>query len=114
MELSETCTLIYEISGGQRCSVIFQIMQLEREKWFKTMINATVSRDALLPQHITVSNYLPDPGQVLLFGSSQLLIIYLGIANSREGGKSLQINFFEPTVVMNKYLSFRQFTSATA
>lgn len=87
MEVSEACTLIYEISSGQSCSVIFQIMQLEREKWFKGMINATMSPDALLPQLITVSNYLPDPGQVLLFGSSQLLIIYLRIAYSREGGK---------------------------
>lgn len=51
------------------------------------MINAAVFPDALLPQLITVSNYLPDPGQVLLLGSRQLLIIYLRIAYSREGGE---------------------------
>jgi hypothetical protein len=53
------------------------------------MISATVSLAALLPQLITVSNYLPDPGQVLLFGSSQLLIIYLRNAYPREGGKNV-------------------------
>lgn len=72
------------------------------------MINAAVFPDALLPQLITVSNYLPDPGQVLLLGSRQLLIIYLRIAYSREGGekKTFSKLIFEPTVVMNKYLSF--------
>lgn len=49
------------------------------------------SLPALLPQLIAVSNYLPDLGQVLLFGSSQLLIIYLRIVYSRESEK----NFFE-------------------
>jgi hypothetical protein len=44
---------------------------------------------ASFPQLITVSNYLPDPGQVLLFGSRQLLIIYLRIVYSRESEKKL-------------------------
>lgn len=56
------------------------------------MINATVFPGALLPQLITVSNYLPDPGQVILFGSSQLLIIYLRIAYTREGEKKTFLN----------------------
>lgn len=88
MEVSETRTLIYGFSSRQNCSVIFQIMKVEKEKCFKAMINATVSPGALLPQLIAVSNYLPDPGQVLLFGSSQLLIIYLRISYSRQGGKT--------------------------
>ena len=87
MKASETHTLIYEFFSGQTCSVIFQILQLEKKRWFKAMINASVIPDVSLPQLITVSNYLPDPGQVPLFGSSQLLIIYLRIAYSREGEK---------------------------
>lgn len=88
MEVSEIHTLIYEFPSGLSCSVIFQMMQLDGERWFKAVINATVSLAVLLPRLITVSNYLPDPGQVLLFGSSQLLIIYLRIAYSREGEKN--------------------------
>lgn len=97
MEGSETYTLIYESSSGQSCPVIFQILQLDKEKWFRAMINATVFLGALLPQLITVSNYLPDPGQVILFGSSQLLIIYLRIAYTREGEKNFsKLNFLSP------------------
>lgn len=87
MEVPETCTLIYEFAGGKSFSVTSSIMQLGKGERL-SMINATVFPDAFLPRLITVNNYLPDPGQVLLFGSSQLLIIYLRIAYSREGGKT--------------------------
>lgn len=65
MKVSEICTLIYEFSSGQSCSVIFQIIPVEKEGWIKSLINATVLPHACLPQLITVSNYLPGSGQVL-------------------------------------------------
>lgn len=52
------------------------------------MMNAVVSLPALLPQLITVSDYLPDPGQVLLLASRQILIIYLRIVYSGEREKN--------------------------
>jgi len=49
MKFSETCTLIYEFSSGQSCSVIFQIIPVEKEGWIKAMINATVLPHAFIP-----------------------------------------------------------------
>ena len=33
MKVSEICTLIYEFSSGQSCSVILQIIPVEKEGW---------------------------------------------------------------------------------